>query len=459
MYKLNKILAVVCALTLILSMATGCANTKSTQGNQATSDTTAKEAASVPDKTTEPSTPDPVTMRFSWWGGDSRHKATLDAIDLYTKNNPHVTIEAEYGGYSEYYQKLVTQLAGGAAPDIMQVDNIWIADLYKQGELFVDLYTMADKIDISGIDKTFLKNFCEMDGKLQGIPKSITTVMFIYNKDFFTKFNIDANTKLDWDNMLEIGTKVHQQDPESYLIEPHFGMVKMLLLAYMKQIDGNNLITDDYALGHDKAVITEALVYFKKLIDNGVVVPYEDAATIAEADERLSWQNGKSGIIYNFDGTINKIKGNSTFDLGVMLPPIMANAKDTAITIKPGVLTSINIDTPNLDECAKFLDFYSNDKDALLALGDSRGVPPTTEAAKILVDGNKIDPLLSDALELGKANAGSPVNSNSNNSEIDKIVQDLVNEVGFKSKAPEKAAEDMVSRLEEKLTEIKNSMK
>ena len=133
--------------------------------------------------------------------------------------------------------------------------------------------------------------------------------------------------------------------------------------------------------------------------------------------------------------------------------------QDTAITIKPGVLTRINIDTPNLDECAKFLDFYSNDKDALLALGDSRGVPPTTEAAKILVDGNKIDPLLSDALELGKANAGSPVNSNSNNSEIDKIVQDLVNEVGFKSKAPEKAAEDMVSRLEEKLTEIKNSMK
>ncbi len=459
MKKLKKFLAVVCALTLILAMFTGCANTKSVQGNQGTSDTTAQDTASVPDEVTTPSTPDPVTLRFSWWGGDSRHKATLDAIDLYTKNNPHVTIEAEYGGYSEYYQKLVTQLAGGAAPDVMQVDNIWIADLYKQGELFVDLYTMADKIDISGIDKTFLKNFCEIDGKLQGIPKSITTVMFICNTDFFKKFDIDINTKLDWDNMLDIGTKVHQQDPEAYLIEPHFGMIKNLLLSYMKQKNGSNLITDDYSLGYDKEVITEALTYFKQLIDNGVVVPYEDAATIAEADERLSWQSGKSGIIYNFDGTISKIKGNSTFELGVMLPPIMADAKDTAITIKPGVLTCINIDSKDLDEYAKFLDFYSNDKDALLALGDSRGVPPTSAATKILVDGSKIDPLLSDALELGKANAGSPVNSNSNNSEVDKIVQDIINEVGFKSKTPEKAAEDMVSRLEEKLAEIKVSMK
>lgn len=456
MNKLIKILAIVCALTLILAMFTGC--TTKSKDNQAATETTAQKTASAPD-TTKQSSPDPVTLRFSWWGGDARHKATLEAIDLYTQRNPHVKIEAEYGGYSEYYQKLVTQLAGGAAPDIMQVDNIWIADLYKQGEMFVDLYTLQDKIDISGIDKTFLKNFCEVDGKLQGIPKSITTAMFIYNKEFFKKFNIDESIKLDWDNLLDIGTKVHQQDPESYLIEPHFGMMKSLILAYMKQKDGNNLITDDYELGHDKAVIAEALAYFRKLMDNGVVVPYEDAATIAEADERLTWQNGKSGIIYNFDGTISKIKSNSTFELGVMLPPIMPDAKDTAVTIKPGVLTSININTKYIDECAKFLDFYSNDKDALLVLGDTRGVPPTTAAAKILVEGKKIDPLLSDALELGKANAGSPVNANSNNTEIDKIVQDIMDEVGFKSKAPEKAADDMVSKIEEKLAEIKKSMK
>ena len=29
-----------------------------------------------------------VTLRFSWWGGDARHKATLDVIKLYEKKIP-----------------------------------------------------------------------------------------------------------------------------------------------------------------------------------------------------------------------------------------------------------------------------------------------------------------------------------------------------------------------------------
>ena len=39
-----------------------------------------------------------VTLRFSWWGGDSRHRATVDAIER-MELNPHVTIKAEYSGW------------------------------------------------------------------------------------------------------------------------------------------------------------------------------------------------------------------------------------------------------------------------------------------------------------------------------------------------------------------------
>lgn len=61
-----------------------------------------------------------VTLRFAWWGGDSRHTATLEAIAAYEKQNPNVKIEAEYQGYDGYNDKILTQLAGGTQPDIMQ---------------------------------------------------------------------------------------------------------------------------------------------------------------------------------------------------------------------------------------------------------------------------------------------------------------------------------------------------
>lgn len=181
MKKTRKLIGIICLLAVLMMVFSACQPGQSVQSDGDTP--SAKDTPAAKDTPTE--APKKVSLRFSWWGGDARHQATLEAIKLYMDRNPNVTIEAEYGGYGDYYQKLVTQLAGESAPDIMQVDSIWIADLYKQGEMFVDLYTMEDKMDMSGFDKTFLKNYCEVDGKLQGLPKSIATATFIYNVEFF----------------------------------------------------------------------------------------------------------------------------------------------------------------------------------------------------------------------------------------------------------------------------------
>ena len=57
-----------------------------------------------------------VKLRFSWWGADSRHKATLAAMKLYETQNPGVKIEGEYGAFANFYLKLITQLNGNTAP-------------------------------------------------------------------------------------------------------------------------------------------------------------------------------------------------------------------------------------------------------------------------------------------------------------------------------------------------------
>ena len=67
-----------------------------------------------------------------------------------------------------------------------------------------------------------------------------------------------------------------------------------------------------------------------------------------------------------------------------------------------------------------------------------------------------MNPLLADAVAKGTENAGSPVNDISNNAEIDKITLDLFTEMAFKVKTPEAAAEELVSKLEEKLNELRN---
>ena len=40
-----------------------------------------------------------VELKFSWWGGDARHQAMLNAIELYQEKNPNVVVEGEYQGF------------------------------------------------------------------------------------------------------------------------------------------------------------------------------------------------------------------------------------------------------------------------------------------------------------------------------------------------------------------------
>lgn len=65
--KRKKLFSAMCIFAMVFSL-TACGSTaeetKEKDGN-------------------ESSAGDEVTLRFSWWGGDSRHQATLDVIELY----------------------------------------------------------------------------------------------------------------------------------------------------------------------------------------------------------------------------------------------------------------------------------------------------------------------------------------------------------------------------------------
>ena len=45
------------------------------------------------------SSEDQVVLRFSWWGSEDRHMATIEAIERYMELNPNVLIEYEYMGF------------------------------------------------------------------------------------------------------------------------------------------------------------------------------------------------------------------------------------------------------------------------------------------------------------------------------------------------------------------------
>src|SRR5262245_55444800 len=63
-------------------------------------------------------TKDNITLRFTWWGSDARHKRTQQVIDLFTKAHPNIQVKGEFKDWNGYWDSLATTVAANDAPDI-----------------------------------------------------------------------------------------------------------------------------------------------------------------------------------------------------------------------------------------------------------------------------------------------------------------------------------------------------
>jgi len=131
----------------------------------------------------------PTTIRFVWWGNEDRAKVTKAAVDLFMKDNPGITVQTEYAAYDAYFQKLSTQVAGGASPDLIQLDRATLGE-YQHRHVLEDLSSDTGKtIDVTGIAPALLAGG-QIEGKQYAVPGGQTTQMLAYDPAVFAKAGV-----------------------------------------------------------------------------------------------------------------------------------------------------------------------------------------------------------------------------------------------------------------------------
>jgi len=450
MTKLPKALISACIIASMAISFVGCGSTKIADSSSSiVSSTQTAPASVVPAK--------PLTLRFSWWGSDPRHKVTMEAIDLYKTIAPNVTIESEYMGADGYKDKLMTQLASGTAPDIIQVDAPWLSDLVKQFNAFADLDQFKSILDTSGFDEKFVKTHGAIDNKQYGLPTGTNVMCMLLNKDILAKANIKSDQVWDWDTIMSEGQKVNKIDSKSYFLDMDQNAVALLIVRpYIKQKTGKQLVNDDYTIGFDKTTLVDTLTYIKKLFDAKVIQPAAESFMYKTVYfQNPTWVNNQTAATIEWVSMIVARKEGFKASAEVSLFPIPKDAKDTALLVRPAQLLCINDKSAAKEETAKFMNFFLNNKDAQLILKDQRSVPPTEAGRKVLTDANLIDPLVSQAVNMSVEKAGTAENAISSNTQLDTIMIDAVEKVAYGKSTPEVAADDMIKQFQSKLNELK----
>lgn len=448
MKKKQRVLYLLCVGLLSLSLLSGCGSAPA--GNDSSTQT------STVTQGNDGASGEPVTLRFSWWGGDSRHQATLAALAKYHELYPNITIEGEYQGMDGYQQKMMTQLAGKTAPDVIQVDPPWLGNL-SDSNLLMDIKGNTN-FDFTQYDQKIIDSFCSVDGKVLGLPSGTNGSTFTVNKAFLDKFGIDPNTQFTWDTFIEAGQRIHQQDPTAYLTAWDPVEAEYFVEEYYRMKTGQPWITDDFKINASKEDMTEAYTVLKKLYDSGTSLPLGEVQPYMSAmDQSPAWTSGKIGGYVDWISKLNMWKGTISDPVITMSVPVVKDGKDLSMRFRPAHIMSLNADTAHPAESAKFLNWFLNSPEAAAILKDCRSVPTSKSAQKTLLDMNLINPDLKQAVDRTMSNPSDANPFVMGDAEIFSFLMDEFQNVAFNKHTPEQAANELLRRTQEKLDALKNA--
>jgi len=406
----------------------------------------------------EASAPSKASLRFAWWGNDKRHQATIAAIDHYMEITPNVEIEAEYRGKSER-EKVATELAGGTVADIVQLNPPWMGDFTTSGDFFVDLGQYKSVLDTSGFAQQFMKDYGVYNGKLIALPTGLNARTIIINKTLAEKMGLptDINTKYTWEDLYTFGKEVNKKDSSKYCINADtVDMTEFVLLPYLVQKTGNQLIKDDYTRGFTPEELKEALEYIARLYRDKVVQGVQEGNVFLHSIwTNPKWINGDMVLEFSWTSLYGAVTGENKDEMTVFSLPVMDGAKNTGLIIVPSQLLAISNKSENPEAAAKFLNYFFNDLEAGKLLKDVRSIPPVDKVQKACQEAGLINPNIIKATEYAQANQGLYRNSLSSNAEIVKILNDTIEKVAYDYKAVDSATAEAVKLIDYVLKELK----
>lgn len=394
-----------------------------------------------------------VTLRFSWWGGDARHEATLAVISAFEAKNPNIKIEPEYSSYDGYSEKKTTEFASKTAPDIFQIETGLGPEYYAQGVL----YNLSEtSMDFSNFDANFLvRNGQFGSGSQYAMPTGMAGSALIVNKTLADEIGIDLSQQYDWEQLIEWGKQVREYNPDYYLLSANTSYaMPFFVRCYARQLNGAPIIDDKtMTLNMTEEQFVQCFQLIDQLYKTGTCAPADYKAPFGDQDqEDPKWIAGQyvASIGYTSNADVMAAANPNAEYMAGRMPLLEDRKSDGWVNDCPQYI-GVYANSQHPEEAAKFLDFFFNSDEAASLLGTVRSVPPTAKAQEIAAAENKLNPLTKACVETSLLYNGESDSGHSTGSEVTAILKDAYENVSYGTKTPEEAAKDVVMQIEDYL--------
>jgi multiple sugar transport system substrate-binding protein len=327
---------------------------------------------------------------------------TVDALKLYAKDHPDVTIVPEYTDYGSYVNKLATEAAGGNAPDLMTTNGDLMAQYSTRGVIQpLDEFTAAGGgIDISDYAKgTIVGN--TIDGKLFGIPNDVISPSLIYDKTTIDDLGLAMPAQnWTWEDLADFATSIAKaKGPRFYGVEDAGASYIAADIFFRGR--GKEFWTADRKLGFDADDLADWFAYWQKLRKSGGTPP-GDIQALASGDDltQTGIIAGRAAMLIQLTDTYIGLSGLTPKPLGLhFLPEGFAGGE-----LKPRQYTyagnsfSVSSKTPSAKTVIDIISFLHADPEGQVAFYKGSGMLPASASVrkKLAESGSDMDKRLAD---------------------------------------------------------------
>jgi len=317
-----------------------------------------------------------VNLALAWWGNPTRNKNTEAMIAAYMAANPNVKISGQPGEFSSYWDKLATQTAGGTAPDIIQMDMLYIAEYGTRGAL----------LDLGKVDTSkFVEGTVEsgrINDKLVGVNAGINSALLFANPTVFEKAKMDLpdDTTWTWDQMIEVGAEIASKAGVPFGVA---GLIQSdaLFGTFVRQ-NGKELFTPD-GLGFD---VAEAQAWYdflaKGVKAKAFGTPEQISEEVAKPLDQAALVVGNAAMQYYNSNQLEAVSaaaGGDTLMEMLRGPSLTGKATERKTWYKASMLWSASAKTKNPEAAVAWINWFANDQAAADIDKAERGIPPNQE--------------------------------------------------------------------------------
>jgi multiple sugar transport system substrate-binding protein len=378
---MKKIMLIVLALTLVFSLAACGGNTNDAANKgKSNSGSTNKGTTDAGKEPAKDEKKEDITLRMAWWGAETRHNITLEVIKMYEALNPHVTIEPEYAGWPEYWQKLGPQAAANELPDILQMDLSYLAQ-YGQNNQLADLTPYLGKeIDIADISDSVVSGG-KLGDKLFGFNLGVNAVGFHYDKELLKTIGVAPMADdWTWDDYVAKAKEVKEKGDIYF----DTGMKSDVFFNYFLRTQGKGLYgADGKSLGYEDDQLF--VDHFSRLVE----LVKAGAAPAPDVKSEITGNIEKDPVVLQKGIGIwqwsNQFVGlQKVANRPMAMHPMPGPDADKGLFLKPSMFFSVSQNSKHKEEAAKFISFFVNSVEANKLIKGDRGIPGSSVVKEAL---------------------------------------------------------------------------